>query len=111
MLFRLGDMITYVECAESFARYAAGTLEGQRHEKSLDRFDGPTLAAMSRVFAREAAHRAGEEGVRWVIGSVDAGSADVAPLLDTIPHDAIRRAQSGLLADMDRVADALYGRA
>ena len=65
---------------------------------------------MSRVFAREAAQKTGEEGVRWVAGSVTAGSDDVGPLLDAIPHDAIRAAQAGLLADMDRVADVLYDR-
>ncbi len=111
ILFRLGDLITYAECAETLAQRAAAALDGKRHEKSLDRFDGEVLAAMSRVFAREAAQKVGQEGVRWVAGSIDAGSADVAPLLATIPHDAIRNAQAGLLADMDRVADALYGRA
>ena len=65
---------------------------------------------MSRVFAREAAQKAGQEGVRWVAGAVTAGSADVAPLLATIPHEAIRTAQAGLVADMDLVADVLYGR-
>ncbi len=90
VLFRLGELITYAECAESFARRAADALDGKRHEKSLDRFDGAALAAMSRVFAREAAQKVGQEGVRWVAGSIDAGSADVAPLLATIPHDAIR---------------------
>jgi alkylation response protein AidB-like acyl-CoA dehydrogenase len=111
VLLRLGELITWVECAESLARRAADTLDGNRHEKSPDRFDGPALAAMSRVFAREAAQKAGLEGVRWVAGSVDADRADIAPLLATIPHDAIRAAQAGLLADMDHVADVLYGRA
>ncbi len=111
VLFRLGELITWVECAESLARRAADTLDGNRHEKSPDRFDGAALAAMSRVFAREAAQKAGQEGVRWVAGSVDADRADIAPLLAAIPHDAIRSAQAGLLADMDRVADVLYGRA
>jgi alkylation response protein AidB-like acyl-CoA dehydrogenase len=111
VLFRLGELITHAECAEAFARRAATALDGNRHEKSPDRFDGPALAAMSRVFAREAAQKVGQEGVRWVAGSVDADSADVAPLLATIPHDAIRASQSGLLADMNHVADLLYGRA
>jgi alkylation response protein AidB-like acyl-CoA dehydrogenase len=111
VLFRLGELITHAECAEVFARRAATALDGNRHEKSPDRFDGPALAAMSRVFAREAAQKVGQEGVRWVAGSVDADSADVAPLLATIPHDAIRSSQSGLLADMNHVADLLYGRA
>lgn len=110
VLFRLGELITSTECAESLARRAADALDGNRHEKSLDRFDGVALAAMSRVFAREAAQKAGQEGVRWVAGSVDAARADIAPLLASIPHDAIRAAQAGLLADMDRVADVLYGR-
>ena len=110
VLFRLGELIMYAECAEVFAQRAARALDGNAHEKSLDRFDGEALAAMSRVFGREAAHRVGQEGVRWVAGSVTAGSADVGPLLASIPHDAIRTAQAGLVADMDLVADVLYGR-
>ena len=42
--------------------------------------------------------------------NMSGGSADVAPLLATVPHDAIRAAQTGLIADMDHVADVLYGR-
>ncbi len=110
ILFRLGDLITHAECAETFARRAATALDGNRHEKSLDRFDGVALAAMSRVFAREAAQKVGHEGVGWVTGSLDASSADVAPLLATVPDAAIRAAQTGLLADMDEVAAVLYGR-
>jgi hypothetical protein len=66
---------------------------------------------MSRVFAREAAQKIALDGVRWVAGSLDVGSPDVAALLGAIPQDAIRTAQAGLLADMDRVADILYDRA
>lgn len=111
VLLRLGELICHAECAEAFAQRAADALAGKRHAKSPDRFSGEALAVMSRVFAREAAQKVGQEGVRWVAGSVDAGSPDVAALLGTIPHDAIRSAQAGLLADMDRVADILYERA
>jgi alkylation response protein AidB-like acyl-CoA dehydrogenase len=111
VLFRLGELICHAECAESFAQRAADALGGQRHAKSPERFDGAALAAMSRVFAREAAQKLGQEGVRWVAGSVDADSPNVTALLAAIPHDAIRAAQAGLLADMDRVADILYDRA
>jgi len=110
VLFRLGELIAHAECAGAFAQRAADAKDGRRPPKSPTRFDGEALAVMSRVFAREAAQRIGQEGVRWVAGAVDAGSADVAPLLATIPHDAIRAAQAGLLTDMDRVADVLYGR-
>jgi alkylation response protein AidB-like acyl-CoA dehydrogenase len=111
VLFRLGELICHAECAEAFAQRAADALAGQRHAKSPGRFDGAALAVMSRVFAREAAQKVGQEGVRWVAGSIDAGSPDVDALLGSIPHDAIRAAQAGLLADMDRVADVLYDRA
>ena len=59
---------------------------------------------------KAAAQKTAQEGVRWVAGSVTADSADVGALLATIPHDAIRMAQTGLLADMNVVADALYDR-
>ena len=111
VLLRLGDLICHAECAEAFAQRAAEALAGRRHAKSPERFSGEALAVMSRVFAREAAQKLGQEGVRWVAGSVDAASPDIAALLAGIPHDAIRAAQAGLLADMDRVADVLYDRA
>jgi alkylation response protein AidB-like acyl-CoA dehydrogenase len=110
VLFRLGELIAWAECAEAFARRAAAALDGNRHPKSPTRFSGETLAAMSRVFAREAAQKLAQEGVRWVAGAVDAGSPDVVSLLAAIPHEAIRATQAGLLSDMDRVADALYER-
>ena len=64
------------------------------------------LAAVSRVFAREAAQKVAEEGLRWVAGA----GRRVADLAAALPLDRVRAAQTGLLADMDRVADALYGR-
>ena len=110
MLFRLGELITHAECADTFARAAAAAIDGTRDAKSPARFDGHALAAMSRVFAREAAQKVGQEGVRWVAGSIAPESVDVGPLLGAIPNDAIRAAQAGLVADMDRVADVLYDR-
>ena len=111
VLFRLGDLICQAETAEAFAQRADAALAGRSHPKSPGRFDGAALAVMSRVFAREAAQKLGQEGVRWVAGAVDAGSPELGALLNAIPHDDIRAAQAGLLADMDRVADLLYGRA
>jgi alkylation response protein AidB-like acyl-CoA dehydrogenase len=111
VLFRLGELIATAECAEAFAARAARSLAGQSHPKSPTRFSGEALATMSRVFARDAAQRVGQEGVRWVAGAVEGGGANVAPLLASIPFDAIRTAQAGLVSDMDRVADVLYERA
>jgi alkylation response protein AidB-like acyl-CoA dehydrogenase len=110
VLLRLGELIAHAEAAGQFAQRAAAALDGSSHPKSPNRFDGRALAAMSRVHAREAALKLGVDGTRWVAGALDAGSNTVVPLLATIPHDAIRLAQGGLLADMDRVADVLYER-
>ena len=69
---------------------------------------------MSRVFARDAAQKVACDGLRWVIG---AGARATPPRTATAPRlraslqlSAVYAAQAGLVADMDRVADALYGR-
>ena len=45
-----------------------------------------------------------EEGSRWVCGAADAAAS--AALVGALPWAAVRAAQSGLVADMDTVADA-----
>jgi alkylation response protein AidB-like acyl-CoA dehydrogenase len=105
ILLRLGELIAYAESAGSLARRAALMAEGKLNEKANQRFDATALAAVSRVFAREAAMKVGEEGLRWVVGAGGAiGEAELG-----LP--AIHRAQAGLIADMDYVGDVLYGRA
>ena len=70
VLLRLGELISYAECAASLARRANAAANGTRHEKADQRFDAPALATISRVFAREAAQKVVEDGVRWVAGSL-----------------------------------------
>jgi len=65
------------------------------------------LAAMSRVNAREVAMKVVTDGLRWVGGAAGAGELDA--LAAGLGLEAVHRAQAGLLADMDRVRDALYG--
>ncbi|MEV4701785.1 acyl-CoA dehydrogenase family protein [Actinoplanes sp. NPDC049316] len=105
VLLRLGELIAYAESAGALARRAAAAAADALPEKADRRFAPATLAAISRVFAREAALKVAEEGLRWVVG---AGSgADPAAGL---PLDRVRAAQAGLLADMDTIAEALYDR-
>ncbi len=111
ILFRLGELIAYAESAATLARRAALKAEGRLHEKANDRFDAPALAAISRVFAREAALKVAQDGLRAVSGAVGAGEIDIPGFTAKIGLAAIQRAQAGLIADMDYVADALYGRA
>jgi alkylation response protein AidB-like acyl-CoA dehydrogenase len=109
VLFRLGELVAYTECAATFAGRAVAALQGALPEKADHRFRPADLAAMSRVFAREAASKVAYDGLRWVIGAADA-AAGATPFETTLGLDAVRAAQAGLIADMDRVADALYGR-
>jgi alkylation response protein AidB-like acyl-CoA dehydrogenase len=111
VLFRLGELISYAECAGALARRAAAFANGTAAEKADQRFNATALAAMSRVFAREAAIKVAEEGLRWVGGALPAGSPGAVNLAANLRLDAVRAAQGGLLADMDLVADVLYGRA
>ncbi len=111
ILLRLGELIAYAECAGSLCRRAALAAEGKLNEKANRRFDAPGLAALSRVFAREAAFKVAEEGMRWVIGAGGVGDAGIAGFETSLGLPAIHRAQSGLISDMDYIADVLYGRA
>ena len=107
VLLRLGEWVAWTECAAALARRAARAAAGQLSAKGDQRFDAPALAAMSRVFAREAALKVATEGLRWLHG----GSPDVDPDLDERTGlTAVLAAQRGLIDDMDAVADSIYGR-
>jgi acyl-CoA dehydrogenase len=115
ILLRLGEWIAYAECAGSLSRRAALMAEGRLHEKANQRFDAPALAALSRVFAREAALKVAGDGLRWVAGAAPEGQpasdAEMAAWEKSLGLSAIHRAQAGLLSDMDYIGDVLYGRA
>jgi len=110
ILFRIGEWIAYAECAATLARRAALAAEGRLNEKANDRFDATALAAMSRIFAREAALKVAEDGLRYVNGAGGLTGADIPAFEAALNLTAIHRAQAGLVADMDFVADVLYGR-
>jgi len=111
ILLRLGEWIAYAESAGCLARRAARLADGKLHEKANRRFDATALAALSRVFARDAALKVAEEGTRWVCGASAANDAEIAALETSLQLSAVHRAQMGLLSDMDFVADVLYARA
>ncbi|MFG2006794.1 acyl-CoA dehydrogenase family protein [Spirillospora sp. NPDC048911] len=109
VLLRLGELIAAAEGAAALARRAAAAAAGEWPQKSDRRFAPGILATISRVAAREAAMKTAEEGLRWVAGALPAGQDGGLPA--ALRLDAVRAAQAGLLADMDLIADALYGRA
>jgi len=111
ILLRLGEMIAYAESASSLARRASLMAERKLNEKASQRFDAVGLAAVSRVFAREAAMKVAEGGLRWMVGAGGVTDAELPAFETSLRLSAIHRAQAGLVSDMDYVADVLYGRA
>ena len=111
VLLRLGELIAYAECAGSLSRRAALMADNKLNEKASRRFDAGSLAAISRIFAREAALKVAEEGLRWLIGAGGIASSELSAFEAAINLPAIHRAQAGLISDLDHVGDVLYGRA
>ena len=111
VLLRLGELIAYAECAGSLCRRAVRSVENKLNEKANTRFDATALAALGRIFAREAAMKVAEEGLRWCAGADGIGEAEMGAFEAAILLPAIHRAQAGLLSDMDHLADVLYNRA
>jgi alkylation response protein AidB-like acyl-CoA dehydrogenase len=111
ILLRLGEWIAYAECAGSLSRRAALMAEGRVNEKGSFRFDPTALAAVARIFAREAALRVGTESLRWFAGSGGVNESEMPAFESALRLPAIYRAQAGLTSDMDFVADVLYNRA
>jgi alkylation response protein AidB-like acyl-CoA dehydrogenase len=109
VLLRLGELMAYAEASAALARRAVAAAEGHLPAKTDRRFDATALAVISRVFARDAALKVAEEGVRWVSGAAE--PQVVEQLLASLPLNETRAAGAGLLADMNAVADVLYGRA
>jgi len=110
VLLRLGELISFAECAGSLASRAARLEEGKLHEKANVRFDAAALAALSRIFAREAALKAGLDGLRWISGAGGISDADMPAFEARLGLSAIHRAQACLISDMGFVADVLYDR-
>lgn len=110
VLLRLGELIAWAECASSLCRRAQRAAAGQAHEKTDRRLGSEELAACSRVFAREAAHKIASEGVRLVAGGSEQANV-VSGLGDALRLPEICNAQLGMISDMNTMADALYQRA
>jgi alkylation response protein AidB-like acyl-CoA dehydrogenase len=110
VLLRLGELVAFAECAEALCRRAALAADGSLGPKADARFDAGGLAALARVFARDAAGRVAWGGLRLVRGAGGADD-DRLPELEVALrlHDVVA-AETGGLPDLDAAADAIYGR-
>jgi alkylation response protein AidB-like acyl-CoA dehydrogenase len=111
VLMRIGDWASWAEGASALARRAAAAATDALPEKADRRLAPAALAAAARVYAREAALRVASEALRWVVGADGVAPGEIGAFEAALGTAAIHRAQAGLLADMDGLADALYRRA
>jgi len=108
VLFQLGALIARAEGAASLARRAAGAMAGTLQPRSDQRFQPEDLAAVSRIYARQAADAVASQGRALIAG---AAGQDGAMGPESVPGlEEISRAQAGLIQDQDRVADVIYDR-
>jgi alkylation response protein AidB-like acyl-CoA dehydrogenase len=108
ILFRLGEIIAFAEGSASLARRAVRAAKGDLNEKAHPRFNAGALTAFSRIYAREAAMKMVSEGSRWIGGLLP--ESEKGSLQQRLMLPAILNAQTGLIQDMDYVADILYER-
>jgi acyl-CoA dehydrogenase len=97
VLFRLGELVALAEGAAVFAERAATA------PTTAIPLPPATIAAMSRVFAREAAARVAFEGARWVMA---AGQTD-PDFVRSMDWSEVLAGQAGAVEDMDVIAGSL----
>jgi len=110
ILLRIGEWIAWAECSGSMARRANRAANGTLHEKANARFDAATLAVLSRIFARDAAMKVGQDGLKWILGADTLTPAETADFERKLNLSAIYQTQTGQLEDMDQARNALYGK-
>jgi alkylation response protein AidB-like acyl-CoA dehydrogenase len=107
VLFQLGKLIAWAECAGALAMRARDAIEGRLDEKADTRFSANALSAMARVMGRDAAMKVATSGIQLVTG---AQNETPAGFTDSLHLEKIIRAQAGTIKDMDYIADVIYER-
>ena len=111
VLFRFGELIALAETAGAAARRAGRAANGELEPKSDHRFDPAGLAALTRVFCREAALRVATGGLQLLRGSGGLNDDQLAQVERSLRVSEIAQAQAGLLDDLDAGAAAIYATA
>ena len=108
--FRIGEWVAWAECAASMATKADRAANGTLHGKADTRFDAESLARISRIYAREAAMKVGQDGLKWILGADSLSPAEIKEFEDSLNLTAIYQTQTDLLNDMDALCDVIYER-
>jgi len=110
LLMRLGELAALAEGAAAAARRAARSATNKLPDKSEPRLSSAGLGAIARCAGRGTALRIACEGLQWVHGSAGFADEELGVFESALGLSAIKRAQGGMLADLDALSDALYGR-
>jgi len=108
VLFKLGELIAWVEGAGALARRAARAKNGELSEKADRTLTPEALAAAARIFAREAAAKVGAEGMRIAMGTDGVTPAEREDFEKALNIAGIHDAHAGLIVDSDLLSQALY---
>jgi hypothetical protein len=92
------------------ARRADRAADGTLNEKADKRFDADALTILSRIYAREAAMKVGQDGLKWILGADTLSSSEIAEFENTLNLSAIYQTQSGQVDDMDSMCKVLYSK-
>lgn len=103
VMFYLADMMASVEVAAALARKAKALLD------SSDPLS-EKIAASSRIFASETAQLVAQSAMKIIDGSGNFDDKTVLDFMISISHSRLVRFYPGLIRDMDKVADILFGR-
>jgi alkylation response protein AidB-like acyl-CoA dehydrogenase len=108
VLFRLGELIAWVESAGALARRAARAKNGELIDKADTTLGPEALATASRLFAREAAAKVASSGMYIAMGADGVSPADRPGFEAALNLAALHDAQAGLITDADALVEALY---
>jgi hypothetical protein len=100
-MFCLADMMTFTEVGVATARKAKAMLESKAP-------DAGKMVLVSRIFAAELAELMARNTMRITLGFGDGALNEIA---DRIDETTLAESCSGLINDMDAMADILFGRA
>ncbi len=104
VMFCLADMITYVEVGISMARKAKRLLDAGAAEAEK-------TAAMSRIFAAEVADLVARNTLKMGMGFGPPDGEAVSAIRKWIDQETLAASYTGVIEDMNAVADFLFGRA
>jgi alkylation response protein AidB-like acyl-CoA dehydrogenase len=104
IMFCLADMMTYVEVGISMARKAKCLIQSKSSQAEK-------IVTISRVFASEVAERITRNSIKIFAGSGLPDTEIPASLKGSNGYGGFTASCSGLIQDMDAVADIVFGRA